>query len=515
MLFPAVCAAQALPPQVPVAPNIRAEDGGFVARSVLSDRWWAEHMAPITVQFPYEGQPLAAGTRAVNVRGKLNIKNAELDVNGVSAKVEPDGRFQAYVPVESGRFALLLTARGDQTEAQALRHVEVAGKNKSAEADAWETFAAVPAEVTQEAARLRSSSAHSGNLTASKVACGTVMVNGRKGNMCRINLGGGEAAWLEEDYLKIKEGGAAAANRIMGLKAVPRADGTRFEFTVSQAVPLFVREWEDRLELVFYYTCGFDERLVSAKDPLVRGVNWNRLSGGKMKFTVYFRRGAQPAGYDYYFEDGRLVLDLRRRTTLPHATAARPLLGAHILLDPGHSGNTDAPFDGTVGASGYTEYEAALDLARDLKEALEQAGARVTLTRYDNFEQVSLPRRKTAARQARADVMVSLHYDALPASVSPFKGKRGFSVFYSYPHSRALAQKVHKAYKRLVPLPDNGLHQTDYLALPRVSSQPTVLVENAFLMLPEQEDMARTKEGRAVFVRALTEGIEDFFAAKK
>lgn len=513
MLCPAFCAAQALPPALPVAPNIRAADAGFLAGAVLSERWQVENLAPVTVQYPYEGQTLPAGARNVNVRGKINIKDARLDVNGVPARVQPDGRFEAYVPVTLGEFALVLTARGAETEIRAVRHVHVPGKTRSSAAP--ESFDAVVAEVTKENARLRTSSKEAGNLSPSKMACGEVSVTGRAGRMCRIQLGGGEAAWLEEDYLKFKDGARPVSNRIGGLTVHSDADAARLEFTMEKEVPLYLREGDGYLELAFYYSRGFDERLGKLQDPLVRAVTWSRTSGEQVRFTIYFRSGRRPWGYDYAFEDGRFTLELRRRPALERAGAGRPLAGVHVLLDPGHSGGHEAPFDDTVGASGYTEAEAALDLARDLKDALEQAGARVSLTRYDNFEQVSLPDRKAAARQIRADILVSLHYDALPASVSPFKGRRGFSVFYSYPHSRKLAQSVHKAYKRLVPLPDNGLHQTDFLFVPRISGQPTVLVENAFLMMPEQEDLARSKEGRAVFVRALKEGIEAFFAAEK
>lgn len=505
------CAAQRYP-YVPVAPNVRAQQGGFASGFVFSDRWWTENLAPVTVQYPYEDQEIAGPARAVNVRGKINIPRASLDINGVAARVEPDGRFQAYVPVEQGRFALLLTARGEQGPVQAVRHVVVSGASRAAAEDAWEEFAAVPAEVTREMARLRSSAASSGNLTAHQAACGEVMVNGRKGRMCRISLGGGEAAWLEEEYLHLKPLKTPAENRVSGLNLVSSASATRLELG-SRPVPLFVRESEDKLELVLYYSSGFNERPGVVRDALVRGVSWSSQPGNKIKFVLYFRPGVRPWGYDYRFENNKLVLELRHRPG--PSRPDKPLSGRHILLDPGHSASCQEPFDGTVGASGYAEYEATLDLALQLRHALEEAGARVSLTRYDNFSRVSLADRQAAARRLRPDVMVSLHYDALPASADPFKGKRGFSVFYSYPHSRALAQSLYNAYRRGVPLPDNGLHQTDDLFIPRISGQPSVLVESAFLMLPQQEDMAKSREGRVVFVNALKEGLESFFAGLK
>ena len=65
-----------------------------------------------------------------------------------------------------------------------------------------------------------------------------------------------------------------------------------------------------------------------------------------------------------------------------------------------------------------------------------------------------------------------------------------------------------------MPLADNGLLANDVLFIPRMPDYPSILVENAFLILPEQEEMAKTKEGRAPFVKALYEGIVNFYKTK-
>ena len=70
---------------------------------------------------------------------------------------------------------------------------------------------------------------------------------------------------------------------------------------------------------------------------------------------------------------------------------------------------------------------------------------------------------------------------------------------------------MYKAYIKHVPLPDNGMIANNVLFIPRISEMPSILVESAYLMFPDQEEMARTKEGRAKFVRALENGILSFF----
>ena len=54
----------------------------------------------------------------------------------------------------------------------------------------------------------------------------------------------------------------------------------------------------------------------------------------------------------------------------------------------------------------------------------------------------------------------------------------------------------------------------DVLFIPRIPQLPSILVENAYLILPEQEEMAKTKQGRAPLVQALYEGILNFYGVK-
>lgn len=120
-------------------------------------------------------------------------------------------------------------------------------------------------------------------------------------------------------------------------------------------------------------------------------------------------------GVDHY----RYVIDLKA-TGAPAATApaprsspapaprgrsgdSRPL----IVIDPGHGGRDP-------GASGRQSRESALTLAAGLtlKAELERTGRyRVIMTRSTDTY-VSLPRRVEIARQAGADLFISLHADA-------------------------------------------------------------------------------------------------------
>jgi N-acetylmuramoyl-L-alanine amidase len=79
-----------------------------------------------------------------------------------------------------------------------------------------------------------------------------------------------------------------------------------------------------------------------------------------------------------------------------------------VVLDPGHGG-----IDPGAEAEGLTEAALMLTFARELKEALLRDGAfRVVMTREDDVF-VPLETRTSIAREADADIFVSLHADAL------------------------------------------------------------------------------------------------------
>ncbi|HVO32733.1 MAG TPA: N-acetylmuramoyl-L-alanine amidase, partial [Elusimicrobiota bacterium] len=141
---------------------------------------------------------------------------------------------------------------------------------------------------------------------------------------------------------------------------------------------------------------------------------------------------------------------------------------------------------GAVGVHQTQEKDANLQIARVVKEALLKAGARPFLTR-DRDVDVPLYDRARIAWNHKARLFISVHCNASGEAENPI-WNNGFSTYWYQPQSQELANAIHASYLRSVALPDHGLYFAD-LAVCRMTQMPAVLTEQAFIIVPEQEEM--------------------------
>jgi N-acetylmuramoyl-L-alanine amidase len=196
------------------------------------------------------------------------------------------------------------------------------------------------------------------------------------------------------------------------------------------------------------------------------------------------------------------VLEARRP---PVIDPAAPLRGRTIVLDPGH------PPAGATGPTGLREHAAALAVALKARTLLERQGARVLLTRVDSTAVDLFPRTAFAERQG-AELLVSIHANALPDGVNPFVN-HGTSVYYFHPQSAGFARTLERALVARLGLRDLGVGRGDY-ALVRNPWMPSALTEALFLMLPEQEALLASEDGQWGYADGIVTGIADFLRAR-
>jgi N-acetylmuramoyl-L-alanine amidase len=169
-------------------------------------------------------------------------------------------------------------------------------------------------------------------------------------------------------------------------------------------------------------------------------------------------------------------------------------VSALIVIDPGHGRGNSKPgvFDpgavrrGADSPTGKenTEAEIALRAALDLEQAIasrrDETGLHAMLTRRDHDDSVALKKRLTIARQARADLLVSLHCNADPDPDGPGNPQaRGFQVLYRSEKSGRIAERIAAALAAHIPAHGAGLICRNGLYLLR--HEPSVLIEMGFI----------------------------------
>ena len=166
---------------------------------------------------------------------------------------------------------------------------------------------------------------------------------------------------------------------------------------------------------------GWSRMVLTLDGPMIVGKSQMRIkqdgSGAMLSFVL---RQTDEAGFAAAVEaDGRgVALALADTAGVQDSDANVADQGLTIVLDPGHGG-----IDPGAEVGSYQEAALMLSFARALGEALIRDGHRVILTRNDDVF-VSLRERVSIAHKTQADVLISLHADALSGG-----GARGATVY--------------------------------------------------------------------------------------
>ncbi len=204
-------------------------------------------------------------------------------------------------------------------------------------------------------------------------------------------------------------------------------------------------------------------------------------------------------GHQIYYKGNTLVIKVKQQPTvlsLDHLT---------IAVDAGHGGSND----GAVGPTGVYEKNLTLAVALKLQQTLEQAGAKVIMTRttekfFDNKERILF------YRDSLPDLLISIHLNSAgdPIRVS------GTSAYYRYIGFRNLS---HSIYKRMLELglKEYGNVGSFNFMLNSPIEYPNALVETLFISNPEDEMKILDEGFQQQIADKILLGIKDFLDSCK
>ena len=494
---------------------------------------------PLAIRVVYPSANAVVTSRDSNfIFGSIGSGRATLTINGVAARVYPNGAFMTYLvnpPADTPRYELVATRGADTARAThviryPVRDVAVldsavapAAKPDSLPTTRADTIAALHARVDSLRRQLtRDDPIGWVQLGQPSVAMDTdrtiigkpipggtykwfftpgtiVPLLGRTAGYARIRLDHDLDVYVDSaDAIDLPANMPAARRIVQNMRVRGAPLGVDVIMPLGPRVPYFVEELERSLVVTLYgVRANTDIVNFAPQDSMVRTVEWTQETPERAKVTVNLR--AAPYGYLVFWENNALVLRLRGR---PAIDQRHPLAGLTIAVDPGH------PPGGATGPTGLYEGTATLVIGTRLKRILEERGATVLMTRTTDSA-IALGDRPIFSRRANVHAFVSIHLNAYPDGVNPFVAP-GTGTYFFRTHSEPLAREVQKGMVAQLGLINLGVNY-DNLAVVRGTWYPAILCEGAFVILPDQEAALRTPEFQERYARGVADGVENYF----
>ncbi|MGX2040005.1 N-acetylmuramoyl-L-alanine amidase [Methylocaldum sp. MU1018] len=354
--------------------------------------------------------------------------------------------------------------------------------------------------------------------------------------------------------------------RLTALRAGDKADRARLVFEFTGKPEYHVIRWAEPKRLLLEIAdaeLGVDVKQPPPSHPFFGKIRAMPGKKQELRFSVDLKRAVTHRTFVGPAENGvRLVVELTDAGRHPSKAAksanlpVRRSSGKHkirvVAIDAGHGGKDS----GAVGPSGRLEKDVVLSMARRLKDMIHaEPGMKPVMIRKDD-RFLSLRERLVKAREAQADLFVSLHADAYVHDLA-----RGMSVFTlsergaSSEAARWLAQRENAAdlvggvslrdkdgtlakvlidlsqtataeasaraasavlweLKKSFPMHHPEVQRAGFAVL-KSPDIPSILVETGFITNPEGETRLADAAHQAKICRAIFYGIRQFFLATK
>ena len=470
---------------------------------------------PLAIKVVYPPADHLIQSRDSNfVFGSVGNGDASLTINGVLTPVWPNGAFMAWLenpPPENP--AYVIVARTETDSASITHPVKRAAPSATPATPAVSDtitplspprFATLvgPAAYASDSERVVTGYALTGGIQRWFLLPNTVVkVTGTKGSDAYVRLDTTRTIRIAQSELKMLDSVAAPPPAtVASAFTTDRTDEwTDIVIPINARPAFLVEEGPGTVTLTLYNTEGPEKNQMLIKPPdttYLKSIS-SFSSGPQVQYILEL---AQPFfGYQPLWEEGKFTFRVRKP---PVIDPAEPLKGLTITVDPGH------PPIGATGPTGLWEPEATLPVGLKLRDLLQAKGVNVVITRT-TMDPVDLNLRATLARRANAHAFVSIHLNAVPDGINPLR-VQGTATYHYYLHSAPLAFAVQKASVPRLGLPDNGVKRENF-AVVRGTWMPSILVEGAFIIVPDQEAAMRTPEYQERYAQGIVDGLEAYF----
>ncbi|MBU2447316.1 MAG: N-acetylmuramoyl-L-alanine amidase [Bacteroidetes bacterium] len=323
----------------------------------------------------------------------------------------------------------------------------------------------------------------------------------------RLRLAKNEIVFVPRSSVKfLPAGSSIPKSSIEVVRTKNEEDHVRVEIGLRERLPFEIKQLSNPLRLsvkIFRAVSDIDWIFYDRSQSLVENIEWSQTSEDILELSIDLNQKLL-WGYSFEYEGNILILKIKKSPQISKKWLffGNPLEGRKIVLDPGHN-----PDFGSVGPRNVKEKDVNLQITLKVKELLEKEGAKVFLTH--SGEGISLRQRKQKVLSFNPDVSISIHNNALPEGVNPFE-HNGSSVYFYNANAKLLAESIHKNLLQQLKLKDFGLYW-DNLYMCRIPETVAILIEPAFMIIPQQEKLLSSDEFQYKIAEAVKNGLEEFF----
>ena len=350
----------------------------------------------------------------------------------------------------------------------------------------------------------------------------------------------------------------AHAAEIRAVKLAPEADHTRAVFEIS--APLDYKLFEignpERIVLDVRDANFAQSFSAPAGAGILKAIRTGRIGKDGVRVVFDLASAVRPKSFVQPPANGagfRLIVDLYKKGKTAVAVKSAAALAEKprdviIAIDAGHGGVDP----GATGNAGTHEKNITLAVARDLKRLIDaQSGMHAVLTRDGDYF-IPLNERYRKAREAKADLFVSVHADAFAS-----EDAKGSSVWMlstrgasseaarwladrenradlvggvtldnkdntlaavlldlsqsaTLEASGAVAKRVLHSLAQIGPTHRGYVEKANFVVL-RSPDVPSILVETAFITNPAEEKRLTSNTQREKLAGAILDGVREYF----
>ena len=260
---------------------------------------------------------------------------------------------------------------------------------------------------------------------------------------------------------------------------------------------------------------------IAQKSPYVSAIHIDELEARHTQVRILLTQAGTDCAYQVTLLEPdrkarkpyRLAIDVFEKPQEASAGSVAGVAGHALVLDAGHGGSDT----GAVGPDGVTEASVTLAVTRDVRDILQQSGARVVMTRdadvdvygpYASDRQELQARVNVGAYSPGTELFVSIHCNAFS---NP--GAHGMETYY-YPKTDAderLAALLNEELAAAGGLFNRGVKEANFYVM-KHSSMPASLIELGFITNPREEALLASEEYQKKIALAIARGIGRFFS---